>query len=1344
MSDNLGTGVSYVNEAAGYNYDMVVFQKGKPPLDSEMNLAQQMQTVISQRQQATLPSGWMTMRNFYTSSMLKNSFYTQSPDMAIPEYALVNGMVVLVTNTGTSEQNCNLINMGTAPTSGNRVNGIFLEVWRALLSPSSSTNKPDPSSVIDSILDIDAVDVNTAWSVGENGLILGTENGGQSWNTQLIDTKRKLNGVFFINNQIGWVVGDNGIIARTSSAGVRWSILLSGITENLNSVFAVSQLIAWAAGDSGVILKTTNGITWVALNSGITANLNKIYFYDNLVGWAVGDGGAILKTTDGGSNWIRLHSTVSSNLNSVFFYDLNFGFAVGDSGVILRSSDGGLSWVNQSGNIYDGSGYISLSVDYTDVDMTPSLDEYVDGEEVSGQFNGTNKNCTVMNVPVTKGDGKGTTTNIPTDITVKVNGTAVLVDSLNGSTGQIILNQAPARCDIVKVYYYHMVPSGVFRGRAWISGKSGTVLRSDNIGAQWLQQDPKTSYDLNAIYFVNESIGWTVGNFSIIRNSQNGGTLWSTQNSAVLVRETQRVYNEGNVGTVIYLNDDSMHPDLNIETTKRVQVQYRIRVVNDVDPFNYPEAGLGSSAIVGLGPNSTSTYSYENMGAVTGDYGLWRSKCANTVDGYCWAIPMFFANRRNSSGYDPLTNTNGSHIKNTAFIRPDLLTSENVIESDILDTRRKVVIPSILELLTKNMESLLQNSLRTRLYRDTFGGDKYGTQLLQLDRIGGTAANGGSPLSGVTLSDAVAGQISSSITLETMVNTVAAGTTIPIPIVMGPVSGVFHQNPVYYKAVYDSPGTVFNGKPVPGYFSDMGTRTVTFTFGATANTQIEDPLLINYIITAVWINTDTVSLTHIPSEPKLVKNFSGSGSPAFFYHGVFEDSLGSVTEQWDSGISGRMNYAVAYPGTDVSTAQSVRASSVELHYFLKLTADNIEGLNNLVFEKNIYPDVNDVPYSIYTVTKINNVDSGFSYKISNIAVTDKVRVESLSGFPFIEGTTLEIIASVLSGTGNANVRNGATVNFVSSQQKIDTFCKSVLLTGELEALQTSLTITTADGVILGVSATEAGTSLTQPICWVTNALDPVMYLVTVSGLGTATITIQFYSDPPFFSLPSSGTVTIQALIKQSSLLYQQDTTLYDGLLIGYFYTPFQSVSELPTNLIVEAVTKPINLSISNLGTGGSLLGKYPYDHPLTNIPVNDLDVISDNQFYNVDPMRFSNISIDTGFIQIPVYIPGTFGDYCTLSGKIQDSLGRVFYSVCSQSFRFSSEGLIIGAPRKIFMGLIARVLSSSDQRFLRGEYIMVVISRNALMETENWSGYEVNSKSVIAVYRLPNKPMARI
>jgi len=1350
MAENLGTGVSFVTDPTGYSYDTVVFQKGKPPLDTELNEAQDIRRLLSGRQTEGLPSGWMTLRPTYTSSLLENQFYTQNPSTAIPEYALVNGMVVYVTNTNTSETNANIVDLEDPPLTGNVVHGVYLEVWRALLDPDTSINRPDPETVIDNLMSIHAYDTDNAWTVGENGLILNTENGGQSWGIQLINTKRQLNSVYFINGTIGWVVGNEGVIGRSTSGGNLWNVIQSGYTENLNEVYAYSQLIAWTVGDTGLLLKTNNGVNWVAMTTNVTVNLNSVYFHDNLLGWVVGDSGTILRSTDGGSTWLAMTSGTTENLNNVHFYDLNFGFAVGDNGVILRSSDGGLSWVNQSGNVYDGS-YKSLSVNYSDVTMVPNLDDYVNGEDVSSQFTGSNKNFTTMNVPVTKGDGLGTTTNVPGDITVTVAGVEVAVDSLNGTTGQIILHEAPRACDAVKVYYYYKISTEIFRGKAWIAGASGTILMSDDIGAQWIEQDADTAYDLNGVAFVDQSIGWLAGNFSIIRYTENGGSLWTEQKSDVISRQVQRVFYEGNLDTTIFLSDESIHPDTNIETTKRVQVQYKIRVADGVDPLNYPEAGLGMSNIVGLGPNSTGSFAFENMGSVTGDYGLWQAKCSNTVDGYCWAIPMYFVNRRNSSAYNPATNSNGSNVKNTSNIRPDLLIGTDIVASDVLDVRRLINTPSVVELLDRNFDALMNNTLKTRFFRDTLGGDRYGTEILQLDRIGGLDTDGGEAVS-ADLSDAEKGNVSSKVSVDAVEEILSATSALPSEFVFYVLTNaIYHPNPIYFTAFYDSPGSVYDGKPIPGYFEGIGANELKFVFSTRANTDQDDTLLDNYIFIVHTISTGSTGLNAVPASPYLVKNYDGTGTAqAFYYQGVNETpSTGRIIEQWDSGVSGYNSYTVAYPISETNTsAQSVRASTVEVHQYKRITAADITGgINKLSLLDTVTPDVDDVSYSVQTVTKINNITSGFSYKIEDISIeTPNITVESVSGFPFVEGTVIEIVYSALAQIGDANVRNGATVNFVPGQKKIHDFCTSQIVEGDTAvAIGTStMKFSVTDGVIMGLSATETNVSLTENFCWVTPDSGSVatMYPVTVDsdGFGTSTVEVSFSGAVGF-----PGVATIQALILQDALLYSNGSDpVYDGLLIGYDYVPYQSMAGLPTSVTVRPIMDPKSLIISNLGLGGSTYTKEPYDFPLLHIPTNDSAIASDTEFYNVDRMRFPNFSIDGGYAQLPVLLPGSLGEELTLSGKATDYAGRVFYNICSQEFTFSGEGLKIGLARKIFVPILCRVMIASDNKLLRGEYVLVIVSRNALNELDNYTGYELSGKSVMAVYRLPNKPLSKV
>lgn len=1315
MSENFGTGVSFVSDPSNYNYDTVVFQKGKPPLDTELNLLQQIQNDLAHRRLENIASGWLSFRHHYTSPLLNNSFYTQEPTTATPEYALVNGMPVFVTNTATSEANANLINLPGAPLSGSQVNGVFLEVWRALLSPMVSDNKPDPVMAIDSLMGVHAISKNVAWGVGENGLILHTENAGETWNVQIVDTKQVLRSVFFVNSAIGWAVGDNGVIARTSSGGARWSLLYSGYTMNLSGVHAASQQLAWVVGDNGLILKTINGINWSVQHTSTTTNLRSIHFIDTQSGWVCGDNGTILWTNDAGGNWVAQQSGVSTKLNSIYFYDARTGFAVGDGGLILGTSNGGTTWYPCTSN---------TTVDLTDVTMAPALDEQVVGEDVTSQFTGSNKTCVLMHNPITKGDGNGVVTNLPSDVKVYVNDVEVGVDAIDGVNGIIVLNQAPARCASVKVTYWYKISTAIFRGKAWVTGKNGTVLESDNLGTTWVAQDPQTAYDVNAVYMVSPNNGWIVGQFSKIRHTTDGGTTWVEQLPDVIARQVQRVYSEGNVKTVTYLNDNSLHPDLAIETTKRIQVQYRIRVVDNVDPFSYPDAGLGSTSITGYGPGDSGTDAFKNMGSTTGDYGLWRAKCNGTVDGYTYAIPMFLVGRRNTSDFNSSSNVNGS-TSNTA-VRPDLLTASNIINADILDVRRKVLVQSTSQLLDDNFEALLDNSLDTRFFRDVVGGDRYGVEVLQLDQITGSELSTAADGFGSTVSVVVPEPY-----------TVPATASLPSnPISINIIGGVSHQNPSHYTAFYKSADPLYDGRTVPGTFSGYGTPNLTFTFNATANTVIEDPQLDSYKLSYTAVFDSTAALKRVPSEPKLVSNYSNSGT--YHYNGVFEqETTGRVISQWASNITNFNNKSVVYPvdGSDTST---VMCSPVEVHLFVMAGSDVSQLVVNL----------SDFHFPVLTVSRVNNVTSGYSYKISDVVVTaSTITIVAEAGYSFVSGSIYEVVG--MAKTVEDSVNTGSSVNFKRSEKKLSTFCVSDVL--ETTATPSSITMQLSNGTlgitgnILGVSSIErkplyGEIGIILPVCWIDEGNGYKIHPIKVTSKDGNSVEFDIYDwNGDLYNYGGSVRVRIQVMAKQTSLFYT-DSNSTTGLQIAYYYKAYQSVSDLPSTLTLQIAERPKNLIVSDLGTGGSLLNKEPFDLPLQNIPVND-SIADDDAFFNIEPLQFGNFSIDGGLAQLPMYVPGNLSGLIVLSNPVSDVMGRYYYKTCSKDFVFRTEGLQMAAPRKIFCGAMAQVVSSSDQRFLKNEYVMIVFSRNDFLGTDNYVKY--GDKSVVAVYRLPNRPIVR-
>jgi hypothetical protein len=133
------------------------------------------------------------------------------------------------------------------------------------------------------------------------------------------------------------------------------------------------------------------------------------------------------------------------------------------------------------------------------------------------------------------------------------------------------------------------------------------------------------------------------------------------------------IYRYGNVeGGMSYLPDDVQDPQIGSETTERVQVQYRIRVVKGLLGLStYPD-GFDPSVVKAQGAAvSATSFTFSNMRQELGDPGLWRAgdgtqNSLGTVDGYVYAIPLCGVFRRNSVVWtgDPSPNLNGAFNRN--------------------------------------------------------------------------------------------------------------------------------------------------------------------------------------------------------------------------------------------------------------------------------------------------------------------------------------------------------------------------------------------------------------------------------------------------------------------------------------------------------------------------------------------------------------------------------------------------------------------------------------------------------------------------------------------------------
>ncbi len=179
----------------------------------------------------------------------------------------------------------------------------------------------------------------------EQGGMLVTSDGGTTWSSRDTKAAGHLRNLDFIDADHGFALGDSGLLIATNNGGRQWEIRKTGVEHNLTSIQFVGQS-GWAVGYDGVILHSADaGVTWSRQETGTKEALESVYFVDADHGWAVGWAGTVLVTADGGTTWRQVKTDEASwSLTSVYFRDLNNGWIVGFGGQILRSRDGGITW----------------------------------------------------------------------------------------------------------------------------------------------------------------------------------------------------------------------------------------------------------------------------------------------------------------------------------------------------------------------------------------------------------------------------------------------------------------------------------------------------------------------------------------------------------------------------------------------------------------------------------------------------------------------------------------------------------------------------------------------------------------------------------------------------------------------------------------------------------------------------------------------------------------------------------------------------------------------------------------------------------------------------------------
>lgn len=254
--------------------------------------------------------------------------------------------------------------------------------------------------------DVFFLNENKGWIVGSDGVMLTTENGGQTWMQSPKVTTDTFRQIVFTSELTGWLLCERNVYARganatsylrkTSDGGRSWERVefQDGGRERVTKLIFNKNGVGQAFGEGGVFYKLQedgstwkkvqtaihfllldggfsqgpigaivgtggtimftedNGLTWdkASLIGDTDTRFNSVYFTDKAA-WAVGTKGRIFRSNGGGRLWRQVESATTVDLNDVYFTTATNGWAVGDDGVIVQTRDAGKTWTDGNSRV---------------------------------------------------------------------------------------------------------------------------------------------------------------------------------------------------------------------------------------------------------------------------------------------------------------------------------------------------------------------------------------------------------------------------------------------------------------------------------------------------------------------------------------------------------------------------------------------------------------------------------------------------------------------------------------------------------------------------------------------------------------------------------------------------------------------------------------------------------------------------------------------------------------------------------------------------------------------------------------------------------------------------------
>lgn len=386
---------------------------------------------------------------------------------------------------------------------------------------------------------LSVIDENTLWLAGDDGALLKSTDGGQTFEYQVVGTELDLFDVHFLDSQHGWLVAADNQVFTTVDGGENWSLVTvapdnteEGPLHKLFAVWFVSPTRGAVGGDydtftsvggildRAVLFNTLNGGTdWsTGYQEPFTTNTTILDFAGTgSVMYACGGDALLLKSEDEGESWLRRSTGLSQRLRGVDFRPDNLQGYTLSNGRIFYTTNGASTWSSGSfsisgnkrlrsvaavdedvavavGGPNDGSGLFLRTTDgganWSRIDGIPEA-QYQDVEFVNENVGFAVSEDGV----VLRSDDGGLSWSVSYDPFVELTDDLFGVDFTDSQFGAIV-------------------------------GAGGLLMRTDDGGQTFLSSVVGNGRDLFCVDFATENLGWAAGDRGEIWQTLNGGDDW--------------------------------------------------------------------------------------------------------------------------------------------------------------------------------------------------------------------------------------------------------------------------------------------------------------------------------------------------------------------------------------------------------------------------------------------------------------------------------------------------------------------------------------------------------------------------------------------------------------------------------------------------------------------------------------------------------------------------------------------------------------------------------------------------------------------------------------------------